>query len=91
MANLITLDQVVRVRLTTPTTTRKQIARYIGLLQREPSETLDYQKYKLILDYLREYRQMFAFERDMSIETRVKALEEQIRQRDREREGVQRK
>ena len=70
------LEQVQRIRLNTPNATRKTIARFIGLLQREDPATIDYEKYKLILNYLREYRQLFAFEKDMAIERRIKALEE---------------
>ena len=66
---------VQRLRLNTVQNTRKTIARYLRVIHAEEESCIDFTKYKLILDFLKEYRQAFSLEKNLDIEKRLEALE----------------
>ena len=72
------LNNIQRMNLNTVENTRKTCARYLRLLQREDESTIDFKKYGLILDFLKEYRQLFKLEGDMNVEKEIRELKQAI-------------
>ena len=66
---------IERLRLNTPKNTRLSIARYIRKIQLEDEEQIDFRKYKLILDFLKEYRAVFSFEKEAKLADRIEQIE----------------
>lgn len=75
----MTLENVQRLRLSSIKNTRITIARLIGILNREPSETIDFQKYKLMLEYLKVYLRAFEMEVSFDFGDRIVAIEKQLK------------